>query len=292
MKIKSNTRIYLDAGAVIKGSENSADYPTDEGRPESDHINRPKETYTDNGEWMTFSRLILIDNAENVQILGSGVIDGSGSVVRSQGKPANLIRIRRSKNILIDGVVLRDPAAWNTHIQMSEDVTIRNVKVINDFDVPNTHGFDPDASRNVLIDNCFAYCNDDNVAIKTTNNLNLNQDLDNITIKNCVFLTRKSALKVGTETKAANMTNIIFKNNDVVVCDRGIVLYCYDGANFSNIQFINNRFEYSYIKGQQRGVHFIIRDRSGRSSVSNVLVKDCINFYYRKFFWWIICSIS
>lgn len=281
LEVKSNTKIYLAAGAVIKGSENAADYPTDEGRLESDHINRPKETYTDNGEWMTFSRLILIDNAENVQILGSGVIDGSGSVVRSQGKPANLIRIRRSKDILIDGVVLRDPASWNTHIQMSDDVIIRNVKIINDFDVANTDGFDPDASRNVLIDNCFAYCNDDNVAIKTTNNLNLNQDLDNIVIKNCVFLTRKSALKVGTETKAENMTNILFENNDVIVSDRGIVFYCNDGATFKNIQFVNNRFEYSYIKGQQCGIHFVIRNRYGKGNIDNVLVKDCI--FYQTF---------
>lgn len=281
LEIKSNTKIYLAAGAVIKGSEDPADYPTDEGRLESDHINRPKETYTDNGEWMTFSRLILIDNAENVQITGSGVIDGSGSVVRSQGKPANLIRIRRSKDIVIDGVVLRDPAAWNTHIQMSEDVIIRNVKVINDFDVANTDGFDPDASKNVLIDNCFAYCNDDNVAIKTTNNLNLNQDLDNIIVRNCVFLTRKSALKVGTETKAENMTNILFENNDVIVSDRGIVFYCNDGATFRNIQFVNNRFEYSYIKGQQRGIHFVIRNRYGKGNIDSVLVKD--NVFYQAF---------
>ncbi len=281
LSIKSNTSVYLDAGAIIKGSENRDDYPTDENRLESDLVNRPKADYTDNGEFMTFSRLILIDNATNVHIFGRGIIDGSGSVVRAQGKPANLIRIRRSKNILIEGIILRDPAAWNTHIQFSENVTLRNLKIINDFDVPNTDGFDPDASRNVLIDHCFAYCNDDNIAIKTTNNLNLNQNLDSITVKNCVFLTRKSSMKVGTESKAAKMSNILFENNDVVLCDRGMVLYCYDGARFENIRFINNRFENCYSKERQRPIHFVIKERYGKGSIENVLIKDCV--FYKSF---------
>jgi len=281
LAIKSNTSIYLDSGAIIKGSENHDDYPTDGNRLESDLVNRPKADYTDNGEFMTFSRLILIDNATNVHIFGRGIIDGSGSVVRAQGKPANLIRIRRSNNVLIEGILLRDPAAWNTHIQYSRNVTLRNIKLINDSEVPNTDGIDPDASRNVLIDHCFAYCNDDNIAIKTTNNLNLNQDLGSVTIKNCVFLTRKSALKVGTETKAANMSNILFENNDVIVCDRGMVLYCNDGTHIKNVQFINNRFENCYFKGQQRPIHFVVKERYGKGSIENVLIKDCV--FYKSF---------
>lgn len=149
---------------------------------EADHI-RNKEHYTDNGEWMTFSRLILVDSAENVSIRGRGIIDGSGATLRAQGKPANLIRIRNSRNVSIEGVLLRDPAAWNTHIHYSDGVTIRDVKLINDATVPNTDGFDPDASANVMIDHCFAYCSDDNVAIKTTNNLGLNKDLRNIVVR-------------------------------------------------------------------------------------------------------------
>lgn len=275
--VGSNSDICLEKGAILKGSEDRDDYPTDENRLEADHIHN-KENYTDNGEFMTFSRLLLIDSAENVHLYGRGIIDGSGSVLRAQGKPANLIRVRRSKNVLIEDLILRDPAAWNTHIQYSDDVTVRRVKIINDPEVHNTDGIDPDASHNVLVEDCFAFCSDDNIAIKTTNNMNLNRDLEDITVRGCVFLTRKSALKVGTETKGRNMKNIRFENNDVVMCDRGLVLYNNDGCCFENIRFINNRIEKNYPDSQRRAIHFSIKERYGRGIIKNVLIRDCV-FY-------------
>lgn len=274
LRIGSHTRIYLADGAIIRGSDDRRDYPTDGGRLEADHIYN-KEHYTDNGEWMTFSRLILIDSAENVTISGRGIIDGNGAALRAQGKPANLIRIRNSRNVRIEGILLRDPAAWNTHIHYSDDVTIRDVKLINDATVPNTDGFDPDASRQVRIEHCFAYCSDDNVAVKTTNNLGLNRDLRDVVVRECVFLTRKSSLKVGTETKAARMSDIRFENNDVVECDRALALYCNDGALFEKIVFANNRIERNYPDSQRRGIHFKISERAGKGRIWDVEIRDC-----------------
>jgi len=280
LSIGSNTSVYLSKGAVIQGSPNREDYPADEGRLESDHVNR-KADYTDNGEWMTFSRLILVDKAKNVKIYGRGVIDGNGAVVRAQGRPANLLRIRQSKNVLIEGVMLRDPAAWNTHIIYSDKVTVRNVKILNDPLVHNTDGFNPDASTKVLIENCFAYCSDDNVAIKTTNNMGMLKNTNRVTVRGNVFLTRKSALKVGTETKAKALKNIVFIDNDIVECDRALVLYCHDGALFKNIKFIDIRVEKNFPDNQRMLIHFLIRNRNGAGKIRNVSIEDCV--FYEEF---------
>ena len=274
LTIHSDTELWLDEGAILQATSDPADFPVDLGYKESDHIHNKAE-YTDNGERMTFSRMILVDGAENVSIRGYGLIDGNGSVLRQQGKPSNLIRIRNSRNVLLEGIVLRNPAAWNTHILNSDSITLRNVKIINDAAVKNTDGIDPDSSSNVLVEDCFAWCGDDNVAVKTTGNSGLLSDVRNVVVRNCVFLTRKSALKVGTETKGRSMSGIVFENNDILLCDRAFVIYCYDGAEISDVEFKGNTVERNYPDNERRIYHIVVKNRSGLGSVDGILIKDC-----------------
>ncbi|MBU2491664.1 MAG: glycoside hydrolase [Bacteroidetes bacterium] len=282
LELKTNSQIYLAPGAVILGSTDRKDYPQDEGFQEADQVNDP-ENYTNKGWKMTYSRLILIGEAENVKIWGRGIIDGQGAIVRQQGKPANLIRVRDSKNVVVEGIMLRDPAAWNTHILASDNVAFRDIKMINDRKVYNTDGIDPDGATNVTVDNCFMYCSDDNIAIKTSGNSNLLQDSHNIVVKNCVFLTKKSAMKLGTETRR-NISNVTFENNEIVESDRGMSLYSRDGATFENIFYINNHFEKLFEDNRQRLLDFDVNFRSisdaksyvkKAGQIKNVIIKNC-----------------
>jgi hypothetical protein len=225
--------------------------------------------------------LILIMDANDVEISGRGIIDANGRHLRDRfGDEARgrLMLMVNAKNVTLDGIILRDPPSWNTHILYSEDVIIRNIKMLNDLDVSNTDGFDPDASRRVLIENCFAYCGDDNVAVKSTNTMGYLQDVYDITVRNNVFLTKKSALKVGTESNTDVMKNITFENNEVLESDRGMTLYCYDGAVYENIRYLNNHFERTHPDRCQCGLHFRIRKRrdwSGSGHMKQILIKDC-----------------
>jgi polygalacturonase len=282
LNLKSNSSLYLSPGAMILGSSDRKDYPQDEGFQEADQVNDP-DNYTNKGWKMTYSRLILIGEAENVKLWGRGMIDGQGAVVRPQGKPANLIRVRNSKNVLVEGIMLRDPAAWNTHILASDRVIFRDIKMINDRDVYNTDGIDPDGATNVTIDNCFMYCSDDNIAIKTSGNSNLLRDSKNIIVKNCVFLSKKSAMKLGTETRM-NISNVTFENNEIVESDRGMSLYSRDGATFERIYFINNHFERMFADNRQRILDFDVKDRTINDApgyekkagqIKNVVIKNC-----------------
>lgn len=261
LRISSNSHIHLEKGAILKGPDDISDMKTEENiRPRS---------------------LILIKDAENIKITGGGIIDANGRSLRDNfgddGR-CRVLLVVNSKNIELNGIFLCDPGSWNTQILHSEDVVIRHVKVLNDIGLSNTDGINPDASKRVLIDNCFAYCSDDNIAVKSTNTMNYLQDVEDITVSNCVFLTKKSALKVGTESNAGTMKNITFENNDVLECDRGMSLYCYDGATYENISFINNRFEKNYPDRNQCYFHFRIRPRNEDSRIGTmkqILIKDC-----------------
>ena len=77
-------------------------------------------------------------------------------------------------------------------------------------------GWDPDSSKNILIENSFGWAGDDAVAVKCTGKLNdqfMVRNAENITVRGNVFLTKKSGLKIGTETFCSQMQNIVFVVN-------------------------------------------------------------------------------
>ncbi len=262
LTIGSNTHLFLDEDATIIAdtSDIKRYYPTDD---------------------LGTKRFIYIKDAENVKICGAGNINGNGKVLRTRyGDEARmrLMMIFRSKNVYIEGLMFKDPGSWNTQILCSEDVSFNAVKLMNDIELSNTDGFDPDASKRVLIENCFAYCSDDNVAIKITKTSGYMQDVEDITVRGCLFLTKKSSLKVGTETRGLLMKNILFEDNDVIESDRGMALYVSDGATLENIRYINNRFEYNYPDAKRCGINIVVQKRNKDSKlgmIKDVLIKDC-----------------
>ncbi len=267
LEIYSYSRIYLAPGAEIFADTTSA------------------EQFSSNDDLKT-RRLIYINKSRDIEIFGNGTINGNGHILRQKYGDDARIRLflaARSRNISVSGIKFKDPGSWNTQVISCENVSFNNVKLLNDVNLANTDGFDPDASRRVVINKCFASCGDDNVAIKSTNYSNLGGNVDDITIRGCVFLTKKSSLKIGTETRCDSIKNIIFENNDVIECDRGIAVYVQDGAILENISFLNNRFERNYPDAQRKAIHIAVNKRTTESqlgSVKSLLIKDC-KFYTR-----------
>ena len=251
--IKSGITLFLEAGALLQASANPDDF-------------EPLQ-----------NAFIVIENAKDVLLTGRGTIDGSGAFLRNlTGKSGRLLAIRDSRDVTVEGLILRNARAWHTHIIRSEHIAMRDVKVLNDRYVANTDGINPDSSRHVLIEDTLFYCGDDAVAVKSTNRGGKFEDVYDITIRNNIMLTWKSALKVGTETHAAEMKDILFENNQVIESDRGMALYARDGTHMHNIHFIGNRFERPYPELQQRLIDFRITKRHGQSRISDILIKDNI----------------
>jgi polygalacturonase/phosphodiesterase/alkaline phosphatase D-like protein len=259
--IGSNTTVYLEDGAVIQGTPNISDYPLDPGTVEEGT----------NGMNMTFSRLILFDNASNSGIIGRGVIDGDGYALRQNGRNANLIRTRSSDNITIKDVILRDSAAWCVHLLYTDYVTIQGIKIIQEIESINNDGVDPDSCEHVLIDDCFMYCTDDTIAIKATENSGLLKNVDDIRVTNCVFYSEWGGMKVGTETRCDTITNIHFENNHMVRCGRAILVVIRDGATYQYGTYLNNTCD----KATDRTILMEIENRSGVGRVKDL---EIINF--------------
>lgn len=264
LTIPSNSKILMAAGAIWKASDDISDLKNQTAQ-------KP-------------NAFIRIQDASHVEIKGLGIIDGNGRALRDKyGDDARfrIFLIVSSKDVIVEGITARDPGSWNSQIMYSDQVSFRKVKLLNDVTLSNTDGFDPDASSRVSIENCFAYTGDDNVAIKVTKNDGPVNKTTDITVRGCVFLTRKSSLKVGTESRGTSISNVLFEDNDVVMSDRGMALYCSDGALYQNIRYVNNRFESNYPDAKKMGIQFVINKRNADSKagkMENVTITNC-KFY-------------
>lgn len=201
LTLRSNTSLLFDKGATLLGSADMADYPIRADAP-----------------WRRVS-LLHADRASNIRITGPGAIDGNGEVWwnaqlhRRKGTPENprplLIDITRSRDILIEGVTIRNSPQYNITTFLSSNLTVRNVTIRNPGrGAPNTDGIDPFSTSHVLIEHTTIDTGDDNVAIKSGLVERGDPDVPStdITIRDCTFL-NGHGLSIGSET-AGGVRNV------------------------------------------------------------------------------------
>jgi polygalacturonase len=216
--LRDNTTLFLDAGAVLLGSENPADYPVLRARWEG---------VTQD----THAPLIAAENARNIALVGRGTIDGRGASwwqkhrANTLAAPRpRLISFMNCTNILIEGVTLTNSPAWTINPVRCENVTVDKVTIINPPDSPNTDGINPDSSRNVHISNCHVDVGDDCVTIKSgieTEAPELRAPCENITVTNCTMVHGHGGVVIGSEM-SGGVRNVVISNCVFVGTDRGI----------------------------------------------------------------------
>jgi len=257
LTLPSNTTLYLAPGAILKGTD---DY----------HL---KEV----------NALLTIQNQENVRIIGQGIIDTNGKIAYSKNGSEGEVKIRAvniisSKNIEFKDVLFQNSNSWAIHIFLSENFKADNIKIFSGKD-----GFDPDASKNVEINNAFIQSYDDAIAVKTRSEKE-GDITENVTFKNSIVSSIKSSLKIGTETRAA-IRNVRFENCDVFDGERGIVLYARDGGPIEDITWKDIRmFIIDWPGESNSGAAFdlAIEKRRAPTPVKNVVIENVTtNTMYR-----------
>lgn len=146
-------------------------------------------------------------------------IFGKGHFLRPQ-----LIQFFECKNILIEGITIKNSPFWCVHLLKSENIIARKVK----FDAfnRNNDGFDPEYSKNILIEDIDFNNGDDNVAIKAGRDhegRSTAMPSENIIIRNCRFKGLHGVV-IGSEM-SAGVQNVFVENCTYGgYCKRGIYL--------------------------------------------------------------------
>jgi len=122
-------------------------------------------------------------------------IFGEGSFLRP-----NFIQFYRCRNILIDGVTVRNSPMWQIHPVRCTNVTVRGVSLISHG--PNNDGCNPESSRDVLIENCFFDTGDDCIAVKSGRNRDgrrIGAPSENIIVQRCRMKDGHGGVTIGSE---------------------------------------------------------------------------------------------
>lgn len=181
IQIPSNTTVYLAPGAVVKAK-------------------------------------FLIDKAENVRVIGRGILD----------HPLRGVEITHSKNILIDGITVVNPDHYTIFGGEANGLTIKNLK---SFSCKGwSDGIDLMCCNDVLIDNVFMRNSDDCIAIYA-HRWSYYGGSQNITLQNSVLWADIAhPVNIGghgnPEDEVGEMVeNIIVRNIDILEQDEDDPLY-------------------------------------------------------------------
>lgn len=206
IRVPSNTIVYLAPGAVLKAK-------------------------------------LLVDEAENVKILGRGIIDHA---IRG-------VEITNSKNVVVDGVTVVNPDHYTIFGGGSKDITIRNLK---SFSCRGwSDGIDLMCCSGVLVDNVFMRNSDDCIALYN-HRWNWWGGTDGVTVRNSVLWADVAhPINIGGHGDPDSPTgetiqNLTFKNIDILEHDEDdppyqgcLTVKCGDRNTARNILFDSIRVE-------------------------------------------------
>jgi hypothetical protein len=181
IRLKSNIALYLDQGCVLLAADSTADGKYDDAEP-----NEWGDTfqYQDYGHSHWHNSLIWGENLENISILGTGIINGTGlrrftSARRPWGNKA--IALKLCRNVNLKDFTIINGGHFGILATGVDNMTIDNLKMDT-----NRDGMDIDCCSNVRISNCAINSPwDDAICLKSSFALGYAKPTQNVTITNC-----------------------------------------------------------------------------------------------------------
>ena len=246
--LKSNVNLHIRAGATVRFLRDPQKYPvvftrwegielmnyspfiyafeqenialtgegTIDGNADCEHWwpwkGRKQCGWTPGAPNQTPDRNQLFDMAERGIPVANRVF-GPGHYLRPQ-----FIQPYRSKNVLIEGLTLKNSPMWQVHPVLCSNVTVHKMTITgaseNRESGPNTDGCDPESCTDVLIKDCNFNTGDDCIAIKAGRNADgrrVNVPSRNIVIQDCHMKDGHGGVTVGSEI-SGGVSNVFAEN--------------------------------------------------------------------------------
>lgn len=218
--LQSGVNLHVAAGATVRFHQDPARYLP------------AVFTRWEGVELMNYSPLVYAFEQHDIAITGEGTLDGQADEThwwpwKKTQKPArdrlfrmaedgvpverrvfgagddlrpNFIQPYRCRNVLIEGVTIRNSPMWVVHPVLSTNVTVRGVKVLSLG--PNSDGCNPESSSGVLIEDSLFDTGDDCIALKSGRNADgrrLKTPVERVVVRNCRMRAGHGGVTIGSE---------------------------------------------------------------------------------------------
>lgn len=248
--LKSNMTLWLDSGATLIAHPDRSAYPVLPALIGGDNLGTWQGEEAD-----CFASLITAYNQTGIRIIGEGVIDCNAlagdwyenhRVKRGAWRPRGIF-LNRCKDVLLQGVTVKNTPSWNIHPYFCRNVEIYDVTLENIPDMPTTDGIDPDCCDGVEIAGVKISVGDDCIAIKSGTlefAKKYGAPCKNITVRNCIMREGHGGVVLGSEL-SGGIENVTVNRCLFEGTDRGLRIKtrrgrgrtgkC-DGITFSDIE--------------------------------------------------------
>lgn len=224
-----NTSLYLDKGAVIKGSECFDDYVFN--------------GYMHNEMGKCISLLYSL-NGKDITISGEGTIDLNGSAfydfdkplipeskvpftneqilectVHHDIRPSQPIFFYNCENVTINDIKVLDASCWTLTFIESQNIRMNNLTIKGHGRVPNNDGMHFCSCKGVFVTNCNIETADDCIAISAITDWN--KPCEDIVIANCRLKSYSKAIVIGymhSIIRNVTITNCVIKESNRAFC--------------------------------------------------------------------------
>lgn len=291
--LKSRVTLYLEAGAVLLGSKDVNQYTPQHG---------PSASGDTGAKHLLFAR-----DAEDVTIMGAGVIDGQGKSFwvpsdRKQVGPEDrwkdvatlywkplprvspMVELANCNRLRIEHIRIENASGWTMRLNNCSNVVVDGISLKNPVYGINVDGIDVMNCRDVRIANCSIETADDAICLKCEKG-----DGDtvpacrNITVTNCTMTGCCNGFKFGTGTAGAfeNITfsNSVIYNDDVDLNARiisGICLEMVDGGSVEGVIIAGIRMQRTRTPIFLRLGNRTPRSNGGAGTLRGIMISDIL----------------
>jgi hypothetical protein len=153
LELRSNTAVYLEAGAVLRVVADKSLYTADA------HKTSQKRDLT----WWIQTEF----GSRNIKLYGRGTLDGNGMAATRAGFGPNVLVPIATSDFTLDGLTIREGGSWTVIPTRSNDLSFTNMKVFNRFDMGENDSFDAIESQNVVVRRGIGISLDDSYSTKS-----------------------------------------------------------------------------------------------------------------------------